>query len=315
MQTILGSGGAIGTQLAEELLDFTKKVRLVSRNPKQVTGMEELMSCDLLRRKEVMRAVKGSEIVYLTVGLKYNHKTWRREWPVIMQNVIDACKIHHAKLVFFDNVYMYGKVDSWMMESSPFNPCSMKGEVRAKIATMLLDEMNCGNINALIARAPDFYGPAYINSILNKLVIERLNKRQKPQVLFSAGYRHSFIYTPDAARGTALLGNTLSAYQQTWHLPTDHRVPFIGELVEYAKEELLRKVKIEVLPLWQVKLAGIVIPQIRETLEMMYQYDRDYLFDSGRFQAEFNYIPTTYEYGVKNTMSCFQFNELYPLRD
>lgn len=310
MQTILGSSGIIGTELAENLQDYTKKVRLVSRYPKQVTGKEELMTGDLLKRKDVMRAVKGSEIVYLTVGLKYSHKVWQREWPIVMQNVIDACKTHNAKLVFFDNVYMYGKVKSWMMETSPFNPCSRKGEVRAKVATMLLDEINSGNITALIARAPDFYGPATKNSYLTQLVFNRMIKMQKPQVMISPGFRHSFIYTPDAARGTAILGNTPSAYLQTWHLPTDHRVPFIGDIVNYAKEELMRKVKTAVLPLWQIKLAGTFIPQIGEMLEMMYQYDRDYLFDSGRFQAEFNFIPTTYEYGVKNTMSSYRFKPL-----
>ena len=309
MQTILGSSGVIGMQLADFLQGYTNKVRLVSRFPRQVTGKEELMTGDLLKRKDVMRAVKGSEIVYLTVGLKYNHRVWKRDWPIIMQNVIDACKTHEAKLVFFDNVYMYGKVKNWMMESSPFNPCSKKGEIRAKVATMLLDEMNRGNLTALIARAPDFYGPGTMNSYLSQLVFTRLMKRQKPQVLISTGFRHSFIYTIDAAQGTALLGNTPSAYMQTWHLPTDHRVPFIGEIVNYAKEELMRKVKTSVLPLWQLKLAGNFIPQIGETIEMMYQYDRDYLFDSGRFLAEFRYIPTTYENGVKNTMSAFRFKE------
>lgn len=309
MQTILGSGGAVGTPLAEQLQYYTKKVRLLSRYPKQVTGKEELMTGDLLKRKDVMRAVKGSKIVYLTVGLKYSTKVWQRDWPIVMRNVIDACKTHNAKLVFFDNVYMYGKVSSWMMETSPFDPCSRKGEVRAKVATMLLDEMNSGNITALIARAPDFYGPAFMNSILNKLIFERLVKRQKPQVLISPNFRHSFIYTPDAAYGAALLGNTPSAYNQTWHLPTSHRVPYMGEIVEYAKEELMRKVKISVLPLWQIKLAGTFIPEIGESIEMMYQYDRDYLFDSGRFQAEFHYIPITYDYGVKHCMNCFQFNE------
>jgi hypothetical protein len=45
-----------------------------------------------------------------------------------MDNAIEACKRARAKLIFFENVYMYGKVSGPMTEETPFNPCSKKGE-------------------------------------------------------------------------------------------------------------------------------------------------------------------------------------------
>ena len=42
MQTILGSGGAIGISLAKELMNYTNQIRLVSRNPKKVNETDEL---------------------------------------------------------------------------------------------------------------------------------------------------------------------------------------------------------------------------------------------------------------------------------
>ena len=81
-----------------------------------------------------MNAVKGSQIAYLTVGLPYKTAIWQQSWPVIMSNLINACKEHSTKLVFFDNVYLYGRVDGWMTEETPINPCSKKVEVRAQIA-------------------------------------------------------------------------------------------------------------------------------------------------------------------------------------
>jgi len=104
MQTILGSGGIIANHLATSLQTYTKDVRLVSRNPKAVTGKEELVSADLISAEQVLKAVKGSEVVYLTAGLQYNIKVWQDQWPRLMQNVINACKENGAKLVFFDNV-------------------------------------------------------------------------------------------------------------------------------------------------------------------------------------------------------------------
>src|SRR5688500_4473885 len=107
MQTILGAGGAVGIPLAKELKAYTDKIRLVSRNPKRVNADDELFPADLTDRDAVRQAVEGATVTYLTAGLPYSRKVWRRDWPLIMANVIDACIEHNSKLVFLDNVYMY----------------------------------------------------------------------------------------------------------------------------------------------------------------------------------------------------------------
>ena len=105
MQTILGSSGIIGTEVAKALFkSFTKDIRLVSRNPKQVNSADQLFKADLLDRDQVMQAVKGSEVVYLTAGIQYSAKIWAEQWPVIMQNVIDACKAHKGKARVFSTM-------------------------------------------------------------------------------------------------------------------------------------------------------------------------------------------------------------------
>ncbi len=300
MQTILGSGGIIANQLAKSLPAYTDKVRLVSRNPKAVIGNEELVSADLTSAEQVMKAVKDSEIVYLTAGLEYNIKVWQEQWPGLMLNVISACKEHGAKLVFFDNVYMYGKVVGPMTEATPFNPCSKKGEVRAKIATLILDEVNRGSLKALIARAADFYGPGTQNSFLNMMVFENLRKGKSAQLMISKNLKHSFTYTPDAGKATALLGNTPSAYNQTWHLPTDLNVLTGKEIVEIAAKELNTKAGITVLPRLMIQMAGLFNPMIRESIEMLYQYDSEYIFNSYKFDKAFTFNKVLYNEGIRN---------------
>ena len=138
MQTILGSTGIIGKEMAKELhRSYTKDIRLVSRNPKPVNDTDQLVKADLLNRDQVFEAVKGSEIVYLTAGIQYSAKIWAEQWPVIMRNVVDACLAEKAKLVFFDNVYSYGKADGWMTEETPYNPCSKKGKIRLGVISMM----------------------------------------------------------------------------------------------------------------------------------------------------------------------------------
>ena len=302
MQTILGSGGIIANHLATSLPSYTEKIRLVSRNPKAVNGSEELVPADLTSAEQVMKAVKGSEVVYLTAGLQYNIKIWQQQWPVVMQNVINACKENNAKLVFFDNVYMYGKVVEPMTEETPFNPCSRKGEVRAKIATMILDEVAKGSLTALIARAADFYGPETKTSFLNMMVFENLKKGKDAQLMISKNLKHSFTYTPDAGKATALLGNTPSAFNQTWHLPADMNVLTTQQIVEIAAKELNIKPKITVLPKLMIQMAGLFNPIIKESVEMLYQYDSDYIFDSGKFDKAFAFDKVLYAEGIRNSV-------------
>ncbi len=195
MHTILGAGGAIGLELVKELAQRGQQVRLVGRNPVLVPGAAEAVSADISELDQTIRAVLGSTFVYLLVGLKYETKVWRELWPRIMRNAIEPCKIAKSKLVFFDNVYMYGRVTGRMTEECPFNPCSKKGEIRAWIATMLLDEIKAGRLSAMIVRSADFYGPNARTSVANMLVFDKFAKRSKAACLVSDSLPHSYRLT------------------------------------------------------------------------------------------------------------------------
>ena len=150
MQTILGAGGSVSIELAKSLKYFTDEIRLVGRNPRKVNETDQLYAADLTNRQEVFKAIEGSEIVYLTVGLDYSTKIWQQLWPPLMQNVIDACIESNAKLVFFDNVYAIGgDFVGHIKEDSPISPTSKKGEIRAQIDLMLIEYMNTGKVSSL----------------------------------------------------------------------------------------------------------------------------------------------------------------------
>lgn len=290
MQSILGSGGPIAIELAKALTKYTNEIRLVSRNPQKVNENDTLLKADLLNKNEVMEAVKGSTIVYLTIGFPYDLKTWQNNWPLVMQNVIAAVKEHNAKLVFFDNIYMYDKNHlAPMNEETPINPPSKKGKVRESIAEMLMNEVKNGNIKALIARSADFYGPSIENtSLLTGTVFQPLFENKKATWIGNPKYKHSFTYTPDAGRATALLGNTEDAYGEVWHLPTA-KDPFTGkEWVATIAKTLGKKDKIQTVPKFLLRILGLFNPIMKEVIEMYYQYDRDYIFDSSKFEKRFD---------------------------
>ena len=296
--TILGAGGAIGTTLAKELRQYTNNIRLVSRHPQQVNMTDELFPADLSVATQIGDAIKGSEVVYLMVGFEYNLKVWREKWPLLMRHVIDACKTYQAKLVFFDNVYMYDRDHlAHMTEETPVKPTSKKGEIRAEIAQMLLTEVQQGNLTALIARSADFYGPK--NSVLVEMIYKNLSQGKRAMWIADINKIHTFTFTPDAAKATAILGNTLDAFNQVWHVPTDRSPLTVKHWIELFAKEMQVEPKVTVLPIWLLSILGLFMPIMREFKEMSYQYDRDYLFDSSKFEQRFGFTPTRPEEGVK----------------
>lgn len=302
MHTILGANGVIGQELSRSLAAHTSSIRQVSRHPRKVNPGDETCVADLLDARATAEAVKGSEVAYLVAGLEYKASVWQAQWPRVMRNVIDACKQHGTKLVFFDNVYAYGRVEGAMTEDTPFNPCSRKGEVRAGIATMLLDEMRSGNLQAMILRSADFYGPGAVMSFPHVAVFERLKAGKSPRWIGSPHTVHTFTFTPDAGRAMAVLARSPEAYGQTWHLPTT-REPFTGtDFVRLACELAGQPYRLQAVPQWMLKLMGVFIPVLRENEEMMYQLEYDYRFDSSKIESAFDLRPTPYREGIARTL-------------
>jgi len=300
MQTILGASGQIGHELAVHLKrGFTGDIRLVSRNPKKVNDTDRLHRADLLDAGDTLRAVEGSEVVYLTAGLPMDTKLWVAQWPVIMRNVIDACAAQGARLVFFDNTYMYPQTDAPQTETTVFRPYGEKGRIRAAIAEDLLAAMGQGRLTAMICRAPEFYGPGKTQSITNSAIIEPLARGGTARVLLRDDTLRSLIYTPDASRAMALLGNTPDACGQTWHLPCDDDRPTYRAFIRLAAAHFGTEARYRVVRRWQLRLAGLFSGTVRDAAELLPRYAVDNIFVSDKFKARFpDFRVTTFRDGL-----------------
>ncbi len=303
LHTILGSTGNIGTALANDLTAYTTHIRLVSRHPQKINPTDQIIQADFLNENEVDAAVEGSEIVYLVTGIPYKAEIWKKQWPTIMVNVIKACKKHHSKLVFFDNMYCYDPSHvGHLKEETPVRPESEKGKVRIKIAGMILNEIAAGNIQAMIVRAADFYGPGAKLSVLHESIINRVKAGKTAQWLYSGDKRHSFTYIPDAAKATAFLAQQNDAWNQIWHLPTSKEYPSAQEAVNILSKLLNTKSKLQVLPAFMVNIVGIFIPILKEIKELRYQLDQDYCFDSSKIEKAYGLKAIGFEEGLKKCL-------------
>lgn len=294
MQTILGAGGAIGKELATYLRPLNEKIRLVSRHPVALAAGDELFAADLLDAEQTREAVAGSSIVYLVAGLVYQSGIWEKQWPLLIHNVIAACEVHQAKLVFFDNIYMYDPDHlNGMDERTPINPSSRKGKVREQVAEAVLSAHREGRIQALIARSADFYGLGISTSMLHELVIKNVSAGKRPQWVMDADQPHNFTYTPDAGRATAQLGNDPEAYGRVWHLPTPVEAPTGREWSDFISKRMGKTPQSPmILRPWMLRLLGLFIPTLRSMVEMLYQYDRPYVFDSSDFTKRYGWKAT-----------------------
>jgi nucleoside-diphosphate-sugar epimerase len=302
MHTILGAGGPVGNSLTKELVIARETVRLVSRKQIQTLGDATWVGADLKNYEQVEKAVKGSTVIYMCAGLQYNKNIWAKEWPLIMQNVIDATKTTGARLIFFDNVYMYGRVNGSMTEDTPYKPASVKGEIRARIADQLMSESREGNINGTIARAADFYGAETLNSVYDSMVLSRYAKKQKAMWLGKVNTKHSFTYVPDTGKALYMLAKDPQSGSQVWHLPTAPARTGI-EFIQLAARIFNVKPEYRTINKLMLNAIGLFNKLIGETAEMYYQYQYDYIFSSAKFENRYAVKPTSYEEGVKNFAS------------
>jgi len=300
MQVILGANGQIGEELAKELnRNYTKDIRIVGRKPSKINETDSLFVADLTDPKQAIVATKGCEIAYFTLGLPISSELWEKQFPLITKNVVEACKINGTKLVFFDNTYMYPQDDRELTESSTFDPVGRKGKVRMEMAKMLLNEIKKGELEIAICRAPEFYGPGKTQSITNTLIFDKIKSDKKLKVPLRDDKLRSLIWTPDASRATALIGNTPDAYGQTWHLPIDENRLTYNQFINLASEVYGQKLSYSLIPKFFFRVASLFDPKAKELIELLPRYQHDNLFEVGKFKQMFpEFKVTSYREGI-----------------
>ncbi|MGB4779814.1 NAD-dependent epimerase/dehydratase family protein [Microbacterium sp.] len=302
--TILGANGQIAVELARELSRIQESpLRLVSRKPRKVSDTDTLVSADLMDADATTAAVAGSDVVFFTAGLPADTRVWQERFPTMLRNALDAARAAGARFAYFDNTYMYPQDGRVLTEETPFEPVGAKGRVRAELASMVLAEIERGEIPALIARAPEFYGPGRTQSFTNAFVTDRLKAGKKPRVPVRDDRRRTLIWTPDASRALALLGTApddRGAWGQTWHLPVAAQHPTYREFVAMAAEAFGTDARYTVTPAWLLRAAGLVAPRAKEIRELLPRYAHDSIFESAKFAGRFpEFEVTGYREGLR----------------
>lgn len=297
IHSIIGGNGTIGQETVRHLATAGCQVRIIQRNPRPVAGVDATATADVFDLDGLTRAVEGSEVIYLIIGLPYDAKTWLEGFPRAVSNAVEAARRVGARLVYFDNVYMYGPVRGVMTEETPDNPTTQKGLARARAARVLMDAVEKGTIRGLIARSADFYGN-YRPFDQVKNIAERLDTGRKAQLLLSADKVHSLTYIPDAGRAVAELGQRADAFDTIWHMPTDPNALTGAQLVALIGALMGKDAQYTVLPKLLLKTVGLFDGTVRGLLEMSYQFEQDYRFDSSKIARAYGLTATPMRQGL-----------------
>jgi hypothetical protein len=72
--------------------------------------------------------------------------------------------------------------------------------------------------------------------------------------------------------------------------------------VRIACELSGRPYGLQVPPRWMLSLLGVFVPVLRENMEMLYQFEHDYRFDSTKLERAFGLAATAYREGIAATL-------------
>jgi nucleoside-diphosphate-sugar epimerase len=264
----------------------------------------EQLAADAADPAQAREACQGATVVYHCVQPPYHR--WAAEFPPLTASIADAAADAGARLVYADNLYTYGPVDGPLTEDLPARATTKKGRVRTRMAERLLAAHRQGTLQVAIARSSDYYGPGGANSFVGDILFGAATKGNRARWLGRLDVPHTLNYLQDVARALATLGTRPEAPGEVWHLPAAE--PLTGRaFVELIAAALGRPVKVTATSRLALRIAGVFDPGARETIEMLYQWERPFVLDASKFQRAFGPLePTPHQQAVATTVAWFQ---------
>ncbi len=307
LHCVIGGAGDSAQAVVRALRKRNEAVVSVART-KGAPGVL-FRSGDILHPESLQSAMQDATHIYLCHGFPYNTKIWEEHWPIAANNVIAAATKTGARILFLDNIYMYGPAPLLqpITEEHPQQPVSRKGKIRKAVADQFLNAHKAGEIQLLIARAPDFYGPFVKNSIVNVLVQDAIQKKRPIYWPARLNHAHSFVYIEDLGEAIADLALAEDSWGQIWHLPVSANPPAMFSMLEMVRDAAGSTQPVKPMPGWLEFFLKAFLADFRQSHEMLYQYAAAYLFDSGKFQRRFpRFAVTSYQEGIEKTGQAMQ---------
>jgi nucleoside-diphosphate-sugar epimerase len=306
LHVILGSG-AIGRVVAEELAQHGKTVRMVNRSGRldEVPARVEVVATDLYNPDNVREVTREAAVVYQTSRPNYNE--WPEKFPPLQKSIIDGLTGGNAKLVIVENLYMYGDTNGVpLTEEMPHNARTRKGKVRSELSKAAFAAHREGKLRVTAGRGSNYFGPWGLPSTMGERVFYPLLQGKAAQLIGRIDLPHTLTYLHDFGKALVILGDRDEADGQAWHVPNDMPEITQSEMVRMVAEEAGVESKMSSMGKLMLMIGGLFIPEAKESVEMMYEFEQPLIVDSSKFEKTFGMKATPMREAIKETVAWYK---------
>jgi nucleoside-diphosphate-sugar epimerase len=306
LHVVFGTG-PVGLAVTDELVKRGRRVRMVNRSGRAgVPEGVEVLGGDAADGAFAREASEGASVVYFVLNPPYNK--WPELFPPLQAGVLEGAASAGAKLVAMENLYMYGPTDGRpLTEDLPHAANTRKGAVRARMSEELMEAHESGRVRVATGRASDFFGPRVLVSAAGEQVFGRAVRGKGAQVAGDPDQPHTYTYAPDIGRGLVVLGEREEALGRAWHLPSPETLT-TREFVGAIFQEVGKPARVQAAPKILLRALGLFNPPLRETIEMLYEFEEPFVVDHSRFERAFGGHATPLGEAIRETVRWYRSN-------
>lgn len=307
LHVIFGTG-AIGRAVMEELVKRGESVRMVNRSGRmeEVSAGVEVVAADLFDPSQVREATRGAKVVYQSSQPAY--RRWTQEFPALQNSIIEGLTGSKAKLVLVENLYMYGETNGKpMTEDAPYNAHTRKGKVRGEMSKAAFEAHRSGKVRVAAGRGSDFFGPWGVNTAaMGERTFYPLLQGKPAALLGNIDLPHTHTYTKDFGRALVILGERDEADGQAWHVPNDMPQITQREMAKMIAEEMGVPPKMSAMGRGMMQFGCLFIPEAKEMVEMMYEFEQPFIVDSSKFESAFGMKAAPMKEAIRETAAWYR---------
>lgn len=306
LHVVFGTG-PLGRSVANELVRRGHSVRVVSRSGVMAEAPQgvELVAGDLYNPNVVRELTQGAAVAYQCSQPHYHE--WPQKFPPLQAAIIDGLAGNSTKLVIGENLYMYGDTGGKpLTEDLPYAAHTRKGQVRAAMAQAALDAHKAGKVPVAIGRGSDFFGPWALGSSHGDRVFYPALAGKGASFVGRLDLPHTATYIEDFGRALVVLGEREEALGRAWHVPNDRPQITQRQFAELVFAEIGQPAKVSAMGKTMLRLGGLFIPAARESIEMLYEFDKPFVVDSSQFERTFGPKATPIEEAIKATVAWYR---------
>ena len=304
LHVIFGTG-PLAMAVMRDLVSKGKPVRMVNtRGQADVPAGVAVVKGDAYTVESVRELTKDARVVYQCAMPPYTE--WPQKFPALQASIIDGVAGSGARLVIAENLYLYGEVNGKMTEGLPYLATTRKGRTRAQLSEAALAAHQAGKIPVAIGRGSDFFGPAVLESAFGARAIRPALDGKTAQLTGNIDLPHTVTFIDDFGKALVILGERPEALGHAWHVPNDTPTLTQRQWMTQFYEEIGKPAKMSGMGKLMMMFGGLFIPNARESVEMMYEFEKPFIVDSSKFERTFQVTATPMRTAVRATLAWYR---------